>query len=234
MPQIMTRELARFIIDQATEQDRAKLFQNSTQKPYHFSQLVQLLDTAQLSTDPLKIGFPFKAVTVLNTTDSITSINMRIGSNDDLAPLIALKQNNTLNFDEPVNEAYISWTAQAGKSITLLFAIDCVMNIGVATTAITGGIFQQDGTAVAAISQVTMVAATAIKVFATLSTRKCGTLVNNTGATIYVGGDNTVTAGIAATGGIPVPAGAVFNWRNTSALWAISTLGGVVNVLEES
>ena len=233
MPEIMSPKTARFIVDQASELERAKLLINSTQRPYHFSQLVIALDTAKLSTDPLKIGFPFKGVTVLTTSDSTTTVSMRIGSNDDLAPLIALRQNNTLNFDEPVNEAYISWTAQVGKSLTLLFAIDCVMNIGVATTAITGGIFQQDGTAVNPIASVSMATGIATAIAPSLSTRKSCSLVNNTGGTIYLGGDNTVTADATATGGIPTTAGSVFQWRNTAALWAVSATGGLVNRLEE-
>jgi hypothetical protein len=234
MAETMDAQLARFVLDKAREVDQAKLFENTTQRPFHFYQIVYALDTATKAGQEIKIGFPFKGITVRQATDSTCSVNIRIGAQDAINPDIQLRQNDAINFDEPINEAYLSWSAQTGKSITLLFAIDAVLNIGVATTAITGGIFQQDGTAAAAIASVTLSAATAAAIAPALSTRKTCTLVNNTGATIYLGGDSTVTADTTATGGIPVPAGSTFLWRNTAALYAISTPGGIVNRLEET
>ncbi len=229
-----TPKLAKQVLSKQTQTDNAAVVIGNSERPFRVQEFTFALDTAQLATSPFKIRFPFKSIVVRSASDSNTSVNIRLGSQDTIQSPIALFQNDSLNFDFPINEAYLDWTSQPSKTMTLLFLVEGRVRLGSLIAAISGGVTQQDGTAVAAIASVTLAAATAAAIAPSLSTRKTCTIQNNTGAILYVGGSNTVTADATATGGIQVPANGQLIWRNTAELWGISTAGGIVNRLEES
>ena len=221
------------LLDRNDKPRQADIFEANTQRPLNVRSLTIALDTAQLVNQPFKVGFPFESVCVVSATDATTSINMRIGANDSIVDSFPLKQNFQLNLGKSTSECYLDWIAQSGKSIQLLFFVNAQLNTGSQLISISGGVTQQDGTAVSAISSVTTVGGTSIIVAPALSTRKTCMLVNNSAGTLYVGGTTAVTADATATGGIPIASGGTFVWRNPAALWGITAAAGIVNRLEE-
>lgn len=214
---------------------RAKLFIESTQSPFAVQQMVFPLDTAQLPTNPLPINFPFRSLVIRAATDSAVGIDMRLFAMDAIQSVVTLRQNDALKFPYAINKAFLSWAAQPGKSITILFMVDGELSLGSINTTISGGVTLQEGTAIGAIQSQALVAATATIIAPALSTRKTCTLMNLSSGNLYYGGDNTVTdTSVVATQGIVVPPGGQFNYRNTAALWGYTTLAGTVNRLEET
>lgn len=224
------------ITKRADLQSSADIYKGSTQRPFKVQVITVALDTAQgpKAQPYFKIGFPFKSVTVRSATDSATSVNIRIGAADDIQQSFQLLKNDSIYFDYEINEAYLDWSAQASKSVTLLFMVDARLQLGSTQVSLSGGVALQDGTAVAAIASVTLAANTAAAIAPALATRKTCVIQNNTGGILYYGGDATVTADNTATGGIQCPAGGQIIWRNTANLFAISVGGGIVNRFEES
>lgn len=223
------------VVANAEYLQRAKLYQESTQIPFSVQQMVFALDTAQLSSQPFAINFPFRSVVVRAATDVLTNIDLRLFSMDAMQSSINLKQNDALKFPYVVSKGFLSWSAQSGKSMTLLFLVDGELNLGSFNVNVSGGVTQQDGTVISAIQSVSLSAATATIIAPALASRKTCTIQNNAAGVLYYGGDNTVTdASTAATQGISIPPGGQFVYRNTGALYGYITAGGVVNRVEES
>jgi hypothetical protein len=181
------------------------------------------LDTAKPDSQPLKIGFPFKALWVQDATDSAVVVNIRVGGRDLTNSPFKLRLNDVWKSDDPMAEAYLDWPAQTGKSVTILYSINSDFTSGRNVSVNSGGVSINEGDSFTT-AQVTMTAATATLIKASLSSRKVLAVQNNTGADLWVGGSAVSNTG--ANQGIKVVANGIFYWRNTAALYGYSVAGG--------
>lgn len=227
----MSPEFARMLVEESQRLQNARLLEGSTQRPFNVQTLTLELDTAKLDTSPLKIGFPFRTIFVRSATDSSVNANLRIGSRDSIQGSIPLYQNDVLEFPYPVAEAYLDWSAQSGKTMQLVFLIDGSFRIGSLLSNVAGGVAIIDGSSFSA-SVVSLAAATATEIFAASSSRKLGTIQNNSGASIWIG-DSTVTDS-GATVGYEIQPGATFYWRNAAPCYGYSVAGGDIYTSTES
>lgn len=211
------------------EDERAALFYNSVAAGQEVRSMTIDLTTAQLPTNPKPVGFSFRSFIVLSASDSAANLNMKLATVDSFQDRITLTRLvSGFKLPYPVNNAFLDWSAQAGKTITILFFLTGEMTINRVTEAQASDVMSTIG----APTAVTLVAATAAAIFPALASRRQGTADNNTGGVLYIG-DSTVTDS-GATKGIAIPAGGKILWKNVSALYGYSAGGGVVNTVEEA
>jgi len=225
--ELMTPDEAAAIVKNAATLARATIADKSSQRP--FSVQVQTIDlgTACLDTNPYKISTSFKSIYIQDATDVNVYVNIRFNSRDTLQGAFAMKKNDAVVLDEPTNEAFLHWPQQSGKTLTIVIFTDAAFMSGSQISVSGGGVSISDGTAVSAAATTTLVAATAAIVAPALSTRKVTYIENATGAPIYIGGTSAVAAS-GANRGIKLEDGEKYEYRNTAALYAISTPGGAV------
>lgn len=226
----MNNDLAKAILSLAREQQDAHIFEGNTDSPM----LVQVetidLSTEKLETDPKPIGFPFKSVYVQDATDVYVSINMKLLTNDSLQGKFSLKKNDSFANDFPLSKAFLSWDAQPGKTITIIFFLKSEFRSGSQISVTGGGVSINDGSSIS-LETVTLAAATAAAIAPADSLRKVASIQNKTGAVLYIGDSTVTNAG--ATEGINIQPDEVIEWRNTGALYGYSVAGGKVQSTEE-
>lgn len=222
---------ARALNSQLSDTNKARLQADSIDQPFEIQRLKIDLTTARLDTNPFVIGFPFKSVFVRGATDPLTSINLIPITQDSYQSYVSLTQNDSLVFQRQIPKAYLSWSAQSGKYIELIFFVTAEFKSGSQLSVNGGGVSINEGSAFTT-AVVALTAATATAVFAQNSLRKCGTFENETGADIWVGGSTVSNSG--TTKGRRILPGAVFEWRNTAALYAYSVNASSIVTMEES
>ena len=227
----MDLDAAKALLERASELSQAQIIEGSTQRPFEMQSITLDLTTARSVNDPFKIGFPYASLFVRSTTDSTVSVSFKPGSRDEFQSAVSIKQNDSMHFDRQMSEGYLYWTAQSGKSITIVFFVTARFQSGSQLVINAGGISIADGDTMS-LNSVNLSAATAAAIAPALSTRRVATLQNQTGADLWVG-DSTVTNS-GATQGIKIADGATFYWRNLAALYGYSVAGGRVNRLEEA
>ena len=230
MKEVITAESAQAVVDLANQLKKASVFISTTQKPFGVQSITLDLSTARLQTQAFRVGFPFKSVYVSSATDVLANVVLVPTTQDSYQSGIPFKLNDSWTMDEPTAEAYIYWSAQSGKTITLHFFVESEFRSGSQISVTGGGVTLNSGSSFTR-SVVTLVAATATSLFASDSTRKQATIQNNTGAALFFG-ESTIT-GSGATRGISVPPGGSLQWTNTSALYAYSVLGGDITLMLE-
>lgn len=207
----------RVLADALLKQD-AEIFRGSTQQPFEV-QVVNLdLTTARTPENPYPIRFPFKSVFVRTATDSSVSLDLRVQTQDSYQGKASLKLNDSLIFGQQQASAFLSWDAQSGKTMSLIFFVSAEFRSGSQVSQNAGGVSISDGTS-ATDSCVSTTASTVVTCFSANTSRKKGTIQNATGGSIFVGPLNTVS-NTGANRGFEVVPGAVFYWRNTAALYA--------------
>lgn len=232
MSEIMTPAAAAEILSRLLETAKASIFEGATQKPFEVQSETIDLSTAKPDSDPKRIGFPFRSIYVADASDVYATLNMRPNSRDTIQSAIPFKKNDSWSKDLPIAEAYLSWPAQPGKWITILYFVSSEFKSGSQISVTGGGVSLVDGSAVTGPTQVVLPPATATIVAPVSSTRKKASIQNKTGASIYIGG-STVTA-TGTTEGIEIPNGAIISWQNTGALYAYSVAGGNVARIDEA
>lgn len=231
MADILTSDLAARILYEVRAKQRADIFTDTTEVPFEVQTLTLTLTTAKTTEDPYPINFPFRSVFIRDATDASVSVKLKPSTRNSYQSTIDLRLNDSWGKDRPISSASLSWDAQSGKTITLVFFVESEFRSGSQVSQNAGGVSISDGTAFTT-ARVALTAATATSVFATSSTRKKGTIQNTTGASIWVG-DSTVTNS-GSTMGLEVPTGGIFYWNNSAALYAYSVLASTVTTMTES
>lgn len=221
--QQFTPQAVAAILQNAGELQNAKIFEGNTQKPFEVQSMTIALDTAADPNAPFKVSFPFKSVYVSAATDVLTTVNIRPNSRESYQSSLPLYLKDAYVLDEPCSSAFIDWSAQIGKTITLIFFVSSEFRSGSQISVTGGGVSIIEGSATVTARK-DLTAATATSVYAADSSRKVGTIQNNTGADVWFGGASVSNTG--ANLGYRVPAGATFYWRNTGVLYAYSVAGG--------
>jgi len=223
MKELITPESAQAVVDLANQLKKASIFISSTQKPFGIQSITLNLATAQLSTQPFRVGFPFKSVYVSAATDVLANVVLIPTTQDSYQSGVPLKLNDSWTIDEPTSEAYIYWAAQAGKTITLHFFVNSEFRSGSQISVTGGGVSIVEGSTTTT-TRLDLTAATATLVLAADSTRKTASIQNNTGSEVWFGGSSVSNTG--ANLGYQVPAGGTFIFKNTGTLYAYSVSGG--------
>lgn len=216
-------EIARLerLFAQQIEGDDASIFASSVGQVQNIRVVTLDLTTAKLSTTPLDLGFPFRSLYVVSTTDSTVSVNMRLESTDSINDSFPLKAQTSIKLPFPVRRAFLDWSAQSGKTIQILFALRGEFSTNQVAAISSGGISIYDGDSVTSGS-VGSVTTTAAALIAADSSRKKAIIQNQGAVSIYIGG-STVTAVSGARPGIEIPPGGTFEWSSTGACYAITS-----------
>lgn len=221
--EVMTLEMARQILKIASQQDTAAIMAAQADRSLETVVITIALDTATPIQTPYRVSFPFRSVFVRSATDSSVQVSLRPNTSDSIQGDIPLKNNDSIVFPSPLAEAYLTWTAQAGKSMTLVFFVSGEFRTGTQVSSTSGGVSITDGDAVS--NQATATVTTVAQLFAADTSRKKMMIVNASGVKIYLG-DVTTTDDSGTKIGIPMNPGDTYAWENTSACFAVSQ-GGV-------
>lgn len=229
----LTPSIISNVLEREFEVDRAAIADGSNSPPLDIMVVDIDLTTARTIENPYTIGFPFKSVFVRNATDSSVSIKLRPWSSDSLQGDITLKNNDSFLFGLSVARAFLSWGAQSGKTIQLIFSLRGEFRSGSQVSSTSGGVSISRGSA-QSTSTFTFTAATATQIFSSNTTRKLGTWVNETGATVWIGPSTVTNSG--STKGVPVAPGQTLQWENSASLYGYSVAGSAVDQvkMEES
>jgi hypothetical protein len=232
--ELLTPDFVNAVLNQADLIKRARVFEGSTQKPFLVQSLTLTLTTAKDVLNPLRIGFSFRSLFVQSATDTTTNVNIQIGGPEPINSVFNVKKNDVWSSEYPINECNISWDAQSGKTITLVFFVDAEFKSGSLINQISGGVSVSNGTAFAT-ALVAGVATAVSTLFASASTRLNGLVQNRTGGSIYIGGTSSVnnTAGN-ANRGFELQDGQDFTYKNTAALYAYCDATGDIICVTES
>lgn len=204
--------------------------QDEIENPSQEVQVLKLdLTVLRDENNPFDINFPFRTIFVRDATDTSTVINVRLGTKSTFQELVPFYKNDSA-IQATAKKAYLSWPAQPGKSITLIFFARTEFRTGSLLSQNAGGFSINDGSS-ATLTNVTTVAAAAGLVVGADVGRKIALVQNQTGNDIYLGVDATVNA--TTNPGIKVEDGAQIAWRNTAALYAFAVASGKLAILAE-
>lgn len=227
---ILDDSIVRRVLADALLKSDAEIFRGLTERPFEV-QVVELdLSTARTPENPYPIKFPFKSVFIREATDSVVNVDMQVQTQDSYQGKVSLKLNDSLVFGQQVSNGFLSWEAQSGKTMSLIFFVSAEFRSGSQVSQTAGGIAIIDGSSFEQ-SVVALTAATATAIVAQDTTRKQALIVNETGSDVWLGAATVTNTG--ATRGFKLVPGGVFTWRNTAALYGYSVGGGDVHLTEE-
>lgn len=212
---------------------QAELEASKTRAPFNVQIVTIDLTSARTQGNEYSLQLPLKAIFVRDASDPNTYVNAAFHSNDALHmdSSIKMKLNDAFSLPMTAQKTFLTWPAQAGKSITLYLILEGDFRPGSQISVNAGGVSINSGSSFTHTPVVTLAAATPTVLFAANTSRKQGTVVNDSGATLYLG-DATLDA--TTHKGLPIADGQSFIWQNTAALYAYSVAGCNLVTLEES
>lgn len=230
-PSIMSTEMARAIVRQASEIDRAKSLVDANEPPFEIQ--VITLSTTELGTAktielPFKIGFGFRSVFVRDATDSNVQVSLRPYGPDQVNGDIPLKYNDSVVFPTRIPQAVLTWSAQTSKTMTLVFFLNGEFRSGSQVSSTAGGVSVTTGTAMAPSAPVA-VGITAVQLLAASSTRKKATIGNplGSGINLWISGTSAVTNAAGGFPGILLEPGDYYEFLNQGTLFGIASAASV-------
>lgn len=214
-------------------QQAAELMESRDVRPNNFQKITLALDTAATSQNPYKIPIPFRSIFVGLATDPSVKVSLALHENSPMAldNAIPLALRDSYSSSKAIAVSYLTWTAQAGKTISLWLSVDGNITSGTQISQNAGGVSINSGSS-ATLNQKTLAAASGSLIFAVDTTRKQGTFINDSGADLWVGVASTVT-NAGGTKGIKIADGGAFSWQNTAALYGYSVAGFTLSTIEE-
>jgi hypothetical protein len=225
------------ILSEAGNLYRAKIADGMVNPQSNFVKVGPIpLDTAPLN--PLKLPSPMRSIVLKDTTDETVRVSLVLGTDAKFAVDMAypMDHNEVLNFPDPVPLAYLTWTAQPGKTATLYIGVNAEIKPGKIITVQSGTVGLSEGLAVTSMPSVS-VGTAATQIIASDSNSRVVTIQNNGPGPIYVG-DASVIVPTGAAGekaGIALLPGATMDYRNAGALYGIvdaATVSAVVAVMK--
>lgn len=191
------------------------------------------LDSAPLNV--YKLPSPLTSIVLKDVTDDTVRVSLITGSDAQFSVLNAypMDHNEALNFKDPINYAFLTWTAQVGKTATLFIGIGVEVRPGKIISVQSGSVSIGEGLAPTLLTPVT-VTNVATQILAADSARNTVTIQNQGGADVYIG-DATVKAwGDATSPGIKLVPGQTWDIKNAGAWYGIT--GGqsaVISILQQ-
>ena len=126
----MTVEEAKSLLSEAKRIYDASIIDSKANQPFEIQAITLDLSNARLESDPYIVRFPFKSLYIQTASSSVANINLKIGTRDSYQSPINLKRKDSLEFDQPITEAYIHWDAQTSGSVTLIFFVSGKVSTG--------------------------------------------------------------------------------------------------------
>ena len=221
------------VIKRANETNRAAGIQQAVEGRRRVCFSVTLdLSTAQLSTSPLELAFPFRGFWVQTASDSTAQVNLVPNPKNEgvLNAAIPLSKNDFGKNEEIISGGYLYWTAQAGKTMTIFFFVDGEFRPGSLINTIAGGVTSSDGSAISTSKLDTLGNQTSVSV-STSATIVAPTDTDRKLLELYVPGpvvygDSAVVSTPGSEIGTYFPGG-ILEWRNTAAIYMAAVSGTV-------
>ena len=220
------KEISRAIVEAESLKDRAFLKRQRDGGISEVYVLILALDTARPETNPWEVGSPFRSFFVADATDNAVEVSIKLNTRDSWQAAFPIAKKDASSWKHQQEKAYIHWTAQAGKSITIYFFVSGNFRPGSTNVEISSAAEGSSYSVATAVAMTTTEAA----IVASDSTRGVLNIYNDGGATVFVG--NT---GLSAANGYPLHAGAFASFKNTGALYGLTLAGtSSIRVLEEA
>ena len=226
-------------IQGSMNKQEALIRKNSDFRPRLIIRVPLDLSTAATQSNAYHVADPFNGFYVESATDSSATVKLSCTSNEkhnlDNYTTVSLK--DAAEAQEPIRGAFLTWDAQAGKTMTLVFYLGLNFKPGSYVTATGGGVSEYYGTAMSPAAAVS-VTSTATLVSASSSTAKRRTIQNISGVGIYISGASTVVGAVGGAGtliGLYIPVGGSYEWLNQDDIYAITDAGtAIVSIQVES
>lgn len=217
------------LINSINKSQEASVRRFSDQRPRMAQRIVLDLSTEKTAQDPFVVSNPFNGFYVETASDSNTNVKLSFGSLDSYSTenYTTVKLKDQAFSPLEVKQAVLTWPAQSGKTLTIVFYLGIEYRSGSLVSVNSGGVTISEGSSldsnllsggVALVSVLT----TATKILDASTTRNVALLYFD--ADVWVG-DASVAVG---TRGEYVPMGS-YKFMNTAALYAISAVGSPVN-----
>lgn len=226
----MSAELFDFLIKDMQDKKQAYLGFSQQERPVQVHTVVVDLGKSIDENAPMIVNFPYRSVFVAKATDATCEIYLRPITKEGSQPPFRFGMRDSWAVDYQIPRCFLHWPIQPGKSMELLFFADSEFRSGSQISLTSGGVSISEGMSVS--NEVVTLAANTADIIAPQNfIRNVSTLQNRTGATLYIGGSGVKTNG--ADEGINIDNGQIFYWKNTGALYGISTGGGRVIRMDE-
>lgn len=225
----LDRQALREELDNYFSLGQASLLRSKSDTPFEIIPVTLDLTTARAANDPFIVNFPFKSIYVSSASDTSTSVNCQVDTSDSYQGVFPLGNKDSMTFPFPRAKANLSWSAQAGKSITIIFFVTGEFKSGTVQSQLIGA-----GVASTFIPKtaVLVAAAASTPLIAANTSRTKITFQNLGPDEVYISGSvaATVIAGYALA-----PSTSVTITSNTSAFCAIAAAAdSTVKIIEES
>lgn len=213
------------ILAEASNLYRAKVADGMVNPQNNFVKVGPIpLDVAPLN--PLKLPSPMKSIVLKDTTDETVRVSLVLGTDAAFAVQNAypMDHNEVLNFPDPIPLAYLTWTAQAGKTATLYIGINAEIKPGKIITVQSGTVGLSEGLAVTTLASVN-VTGVATQIVAPDTNARVITIEHRGGAPIYLGDSSVKSPTGAVVGdkiGMTLQPGGTYDFRNAGALYGIT------------
>lgn len=233
-------------INEINVQNQAETRRSSDLRPRMALRLTLQLDVAATANNPFVIPNPFNGVYVEaayaastpTVSDSTVNVQLGLGGLDKFVTdnYTSLFVNASFKTDNTVKQAVLTWPAQAGKVIVLVFYLGIDFRPGSQVAIINGSISIIGGSAIATgtlgsganQASLTVTNASAVQLCAVNASRKAFNFY--TSADIWVGDSS-----VAVNRGTKITAGSSWQFSNTGALYAIAdVVSSTVSGSEES
>lgn len=213
----------------------SEINQSTVVRPLPFLAVTIPLDTAATEESPWQLpAFPFRGIWVSDATDTEVSVNLILHSREKQHTMypLPIKKNFNAEFPYLIGQAYLTFDAQADKTINLILIKEGKIDPGFEISDTSGGVSITTGDSA---TQETDFALTnvATEILAAAATRKQALLYNHGPDRAWLGGAG-LDGTIGSKSGIPVDVGASFQWDSQAALRGLSEGTSTLSILKLS
>lgn len=223
-------EAQKSLVERKNEDVQASIAVNLAERPQNVFRIVLDLSKERSEFDPFIVNKYFKSVFMERATNPTARVFIKPTTSSSEQDAFGLGYKDSWSVSTVVPKGFIHWEQQQGTA-TLVFFSDAEFKSGSQISLTSGGVSVSDGTSLSQLLPVTLVATTTTEILPQNFSRKVGTVINRTGADLWVG-DSTVT-NTGNTEGLCLRAGEALNWKNSAALFAYSIPGGKVVRMEQ-
>jgi hypothetical protein len=219
----------RTLLERLDESRLAEIAISKSDRPQSVIKLDLDLSKEQTLLLPRNIGYAFKSLFVEHCDDPTAKIFVRPTTTEEYQSAFQLGYRDSWSVQRAIPDAFLHWPAQVGFMRLIIFT-DSEFKSGSQVSLTSGGVSISEGLAVSNRVE-TLPAAVTTSILPTNFLRKVATIQNKTGGEVFIGGSTVTDSGL--TQGISIAAGQSFNWKNSGELFAYSTGGGNLIVLEQ-
>lgn len=201
----------RRIVESLSRGDKAYIERAAQLNPSAIRVQTFTLTTAPVNPQP--VGFAFKSAYVVDATDGAATVSLRPFSDSENNDYVPLSLKDVLSFDNPINKCFINWSAQSGKTLTIVFFTDAKFQSGSSVNEVTSSL---DGSSIT--DQVSASFTSTTAALLDNSSRNVITIQNAGPDDCYIGGSG-VSAVAGSEKGLLLPVGGERTYRNSAAVY---------------